>query len=597
MIKLKYDKIKFRSIQSHIFLYFSTLIIITVLIIGIIFYYESSRTIEKNADEYAYQIVEQVSRNIEYYIGYMEDVSSLLYYNPSINNYLSQGQAEYKQQNVLENDLEEQKIAALLDSIMKMRKDIVSIFIFGKNGKIITNGNNFELKEYIDINELDWYKQASQKNGQPVVSSSHVQKFIKNQHPWVVSLSRQINDFRTKKSLGVLLIDLNYKVITDICSKINLGQKGYVFILNKEGNIVYHPQQQLIYTNLKSENIEKIISTESRSFIEKKDGKKRLVTIKTIPNIGWKIVGVSYLNDLLIAREDIRNSYIIVIFVCLLIATLISVRIASNISRPIKKLEALMKRAENGDFNVNNIDIKSSDEIEHLAATFKMMLQRIKALMQQIKEDQKAIRKSELKALQAQINPHFLYNALDAIVWMAESKKHDKVVLMTSALAKFFRLSLSKGDEIIYIKDEIEHIKYYLMIQKIRYSKKLEYEILVDPEILKYRIIKLVLQPLVENAIYHGIKNLPDGGKIEIKGKQVEGKILLQVVDNGVGIPSQKLQHILENENRSKVKAGGVGIKNVHERIQLYYGEDYGLTFESEEGQGTTVNVWLPAVI
>lgn len=597
MIKLKYDKIKFRSIQSHIFLYFSTLIIITVLIIGIIFYYESSRTIEKNADEYAYQIVEQVSRNIEYYIGYMEDVSSLLYYNPSINNYLSQGQAEYKQQNVLENDLEEQKIAALLDSIMKMRKDIVSIFVFGKNGKIITNGNNFELKEYIDINELDWYKQASQKNGQPVVSSSHVQKFIKNQHPWVVSLSRQINDFRTKKSLGVLLIDLNYKVITDICSKINLGQKGYVFILNKEGNIVYHPQQQLIYTNLKSENIEKIISTESRSFIEKKDGKKRLVTIKTIPNIGWKIVGVSYLNDLLIAREDIRNSYIIVIFVCLLIATLISVRIASNISRPIKKLEALMKRAENGDFNVNNIDIKSSDEIEHLAATFKMMLQRIKALMQQIKEDQKAIRKSELKALQAQINPHFLYNALDAIVWMAESKKHDKVVLMTSALAKFFRLSLSKGDEIIYIKDEIEHIKYYLMIQKIRYSKKLEYEILVDPEILKYRIIKLVLQPLVENAIYHGIKNLPDGGKIEIKGKQVEGKILLQVVDNGVGIPSQKLQHILENENRSKVKAGGVGIKNVHERIQLYYGEDYGLTFESEEGQGTTVNVWLPAVI
>lgn len=597
MIKLKYDKIKFRSIQSHIFLYFSTLIIITVLIIGIIFYYESSRTIEKNADEYAYQIVEQVSRNIEYYIGYMEDVSSLLYYNPSINNYLSQGQAEYKQQNVLENDLEEQKIAVLLDSIMKMRKDIVSIFIFGKDGQIITNGKNFELKEYIDINELDWYKQASQKNGQPVVSSSHVQKFIKNQHPWVVSLSRQINDFRTKKSLGVLLIDLNYKVITDICSKINLGQKGYVFILNKEGNIVYHPQQQLIYTNLKSENVEKIISTESRSFIEKKDGKKRLVTIKTIPNIGWKIVGVSYLNDLLIAREDIRNSYIIVIFVCLLIATLISVRIASNISRPIKKLEALMKRAENGDFNVNNIDIKSSDEIEHLAATFKMMLQRIKALMQQIKEDQKAIRKSELKALQAQINPHFLYNALDAIVWMAESKKHDKVVLMTSALAKFFRLSLSKGDEIIYIKDEIEHIKYYLMIQKIRYSKKLEYEILVDPEILKYRIIKLVLQPLVENAIYHGIKNLPDGGKIEIKGKQVEGKILLQVVDNGVGIPSQKLQHILENENRSKVKAGGVGIKNVHERIQLYYGEDYGLTFESEEGQGTTVNVWLPAVI
>lgn len=255
-----------------------------------------------------------------------------------------------------------------------------------------------------------------------------------------------------------------------------------------------------------------------------------------------------------------------------------------------------MRRVEDGDFDVD-IDIRSNDEIEHLGTSFKVMLQRIKELMKQTKEDQAAIRRSELKALQAQINPHFLYNALDAIVWMAESKKHDKVVLMTSALAKYFRISLSKGKEVIQVKDEIEHIKNYLVIQKIRYDKKLEYTIDVDQDILKYDILKLVLQPLVENSIYHGIKNLPGGGTVEIVGKQVDDKILLQVKDNGVGIPEERLENILQSESEDKVRTGGVGLKNVHERIQLYYGEAYGLSIESKVNVGTTVNVWLPVII
>lgn len=591
MFKQNNKKKQSRSIQAHILIYFSILIIATVSAMGAIFYYKSSRTIEKNADEYAYQIVDQVGRNVEYYIGYMEDVSSILYYNPIINSYLMT-----KPENLWNKEAEEQKIVALLDSIMKMRSDIVSIYIFGRDGQVITNERNYKLKEYVDIRELSWYTEAIKKQGLPVVSSSHVQNFIKDRHNWVVSLSRQINAFQTQEHLGVLLIDLNYKAITDICSKINLGQKGYVFILDEAGNIVYHPQQQLIYTRLKSENIEKILNTTQRSFIDAEGKEKKLVTIKTLPKVGWKIVGVSYLDDLSLSKDDIRNSYIMITLVCLLIATLISAKIASNISRPIKKLETLMRRVEGGDFDVD-IDIRSNDEIEHLGTSFKVMLQRIKELMKQTKEDQAAIRRSELKALQAQINPHFLYNALDAIVWMAESKKHDKVVLMTSALAKYFRISLSKGKEVIQVKDEIEHIKNYLVIQKIRYDKKLEYTIDVDQDILKYDILKLVLQPLVENSIYHGIKNLPGGGTVEIIGKQVDDKILLQVKDNGVGIPEERLENILQSESEDKVRTGGVGLKNVHERIQLYYGEAYGLSIESKVNVGTTVNVWLPVII
>ena len=222
------------------------------------------------------------------------------------------------------------------------------------------------------------------------------------------------------------------------------------------------------------------------------------------------------------------------------------------------------------------------------------MIEKIKELMLQNNKEQELKRKNELKALQAQINPHFLYNTLDSIVWMAESKKSEEVVLMTSALAKLFRTSISKGEEVISINNEIEHIKNYLIIQKIRYKNKLDFEIDVDDEILHNKVLKIILQPLVENSIYHGIKNKDGIGIITIKGRRIQDKILLQVIDNGTGMTPAEIDKVFNKKGRQS--GSGIGVYNVNQRIKLYYGDEYGLGYESEIDKGTIVSVWLPVI-
>lgn len=286
---------------------------------------------------------------------------------------------------------------------------------------------------------------------------------------------------------------------------------------------------------------------------------------------------------------------VLLTLVCLIVATVISIKVSSNLSGPLSQLEKMMKRVEKGDLDLD-IRVSGRNEVAHLAHTFSIMVRRIKSLLLKIEEDQSELRKSELKTLYAQINPHFLYNSLDTIIWTAEQGEHQKVVRMTSALSKYFRLSLSRGHDIIPVYQEIEHIKYYLVIQKIRYESKLEYEIGIDQDLYSYKMLKTLLQPLVENALYHGIKNKPGGGKIWISGKRSGDRLTLQVRDDGVGMSKEKLARLLIFKEDEPLTSGGVAIINVHQRIQLSYGLSYGLQFESVPGEGTTVTVFLPIV-
>ncbi|MCL6558979.1 MAG: sensor histidine kinase [Firmicutes bacterium] len=269
-----------------------------------------------------------------------------------------------------------------------------------------------------------------------------------------------------------------------------------------------------------------------------------------------------------------------------------SVFISAKVSRPIKMLEKQMKRVEKGEFDIN-IEVRGEDEVKQLSRTFNLMVARIRQLMNQIIEEQEAKRKSELKALQAQINPHFLYNTLDSIVWMNENRKYEGVTTMVAALAKFFRISISRGSDIITVQDELEHANSYLIIQKIRYKDKFDFIIEAQPEVLSCKTLKLILQPIIENAIYHGIERIHDKGIIKVTASIKGERVLLQVIDNGYGIKPEVLEGILKKESRNDV-GSGVGLKNVHERIQLYFGEQYGLEIESELDVGTTVNIWLP---
>lgn len=580
---------RIKSIQSRIASSFVMLVLFTALLLIFISYRLSESAVRETAESYTSELINQVNANIQTYITGMKDISLATMNNPNVREYLASSEelqpAELAQLKA--------KISEYFHSIRVSRKDIASINIFGEGGTFISDRKNAELNPYIEVSEQPWYRQAQENKGQTVISSSHVQPVIKGEYRWVVSLSRELSGITPTQGLGILLIDLNFKVINDMLSKLDLGNRGYVFVIDSQGRIVYHPQQQLLYSNLKTERLEQVLQDKQGGFVVKEDGASRIYSIKDT-DFGWKIVGVFYENELVDNKKQMQLSFAVAGLLCLGLGVLFSVVISRNLTRPIKKLQEKMMEVEKGNFDIR-VPVGHSREISGLARSFNVMVSKVKELMRQIMVEQEFKRKSELNALQAQINPHFLYNTLDSIIWMAESKKHDEVILMTSALARLFRASLSKGKELIPIATEMEHITNYLKIQQMRYQDKIRYTLDIDPELYSYLTLKVLLQPLVENAIYHGIKNKEGPGTITITGVHEDYMIVFQVMDDGIGMDEAKVETLLTSSGGNQSR-NSVGITNVHQRIQLYFGADYGLSYTSEPGAGTCVKLLIPAI-
>ena len=570
--------VKFKSIQFILTVTITIITTVAMLSVGLSFFKKFSRTTEINASMSTQQIIQQVNMNLEYYLGSMIEISNIL------------GNGIHNNSALPNDDLQKQ-----MNIILHSRKDIVSLAVFTAKGEYVIGEGSGKLKEDLNISEQDWFKKAVTYPYVSHFSSPHVQNLFEGKHNWVVSLSKGISfEIKGEKVMGVLLVDMNFKSIDELCKNVSLGKRGYIYIVSNKGTIIYHPQQQLINMGLKSEDIEDVLIYSNGSLIQRVDGENRSIIINTVNYTGWKIVGVSYMDEISAAIKDIGSfvswSFAFGIMFFLIISTLVS----AKISKPIIQLEQSMKLVEEGNFDIN-IDVQGEAEVVQLSKTFNMMVAKIRYLMNQILLEQEAKRKSELDALQSQINPHFLYNTLDSIVWMAENEKSEDVITMVTALARLFRISISKGKNIIGVQQEIEHARNYLIIQKTRYKNKFEFNINVDAKVAQYRTLKLILQPIIENAIYHGIEYMVDKGVINISVGVEEEKLLFKITDNGLGMPKAVVDSLLSKELKSS-KGSGVGVKNVHERIQLCFGKEYGIEIESEIEMGTTVKLWLPLI-
>jgi two-component system sensor histidine kinase YesM len=577
---------QFKSIHSHIAIAFSVLILCTTAILSYSSYRLSVDAVTDNSLTNTTELIQQVKHNIQNYIENMENISTLAINNADLREYLSNDPLERQGNKVLES-----RVNVFFNSIVTSRNDIASIMFLGPNDVKISDRPYAEFKESAQLTAQDWYANALKAQGSIQISSSHVQHIFQNEYRWVVSISRQLIDSKSNVDNGVLLVDLNYNVIEDLCKRIQLGNKGYVFILDPKGDMIYHPQQQIIYTKLKSEDITTILNSEDGTVRMGKENEGKIYTVSTTA-FGWKVVGVTYPDELIGNKREMQITSALWGLLSLCVALSISILLAYRITKPIKNLDARMKEVETGDFNVR-VDLNGPHEIGKLVRTFNLMIEKIKMLMSQIVQEQEMKRISEIKALQAQIQPHFLYNTLDSIIWMAEMGKMESVVTMTSALSKLLRSSISKGEELVPIQVELEHIENYLTIQAFRYRNKFTYSIEVDQGLLSNKILKIILQPLVENAIYHGIKQKAELGHIQITGKKENGIIELKVIDDGVGMEPEKVKSMLA-KSRLTPEGKGVGLQNVNHRIQLYFGESYGLEFDSEPEEGTAVTVRIP---
>ena len=576
---------KFSSIQSVIFATVAVLVLSAVVIVTGVSMKFTNTSIFENSSEYTHTIIQQMNQNIDSYIDYMENIAYLISSNEDVQDYLFDEKIDNEGRYRILNQLQ-----TILDS----RSDIRNVGIISKNGRMLINDGSKSVNQDLDLNTQEWYATALEKPNGPILTSSHVQHIISGERPWVITLSRGIRDRSgSGEKEGVFFIDLNYSAISELCDQSTVGTKGYAFILDAKGNIVYHPQQQQLYNELQTENISLIMDTDEDTVLTGTGNDGKLYSISRSEKTGWTVVDCTNVKELLSKSRQAQSVYVLTAIILVIVALLFSRFMARSITLPIQKLRDSMKKVQEGDFSVSDVVVDSKNEIGSLTKSFDVMTHRIHELMEQNVHEQEEKRRSELKALQSQINPHFLYNTLDSIIWMAEGKKNEEVVLMTASLARLLRQSISNEDEVVPIANEVAYARGYLTIQKMRYKDKLEFQIEVDSSILYIPLIKLVLQPIIENAIYHGLKYKESKGLLIVKGFMKDGNAVLQVIDDGVGMDEETLAHIYD-KHKVNYHSNGVGVYNVQKRLKLYYGEDYGITYTSELGKGTTATITIP---
>ena len=588
MLKSIKDKLslyyKKASIQYIISVSFTIVAVVGMIVVGGALYIRFSNSTEEMVSKNNESIIEQVNLNLDSYLRNMMKISDTIYYRA-----------------IKKADMSIENIDREMDLIYEANKDyLISITLFSEYGEIIESYPLEQLKVNIDPRENDWFKNARNKKENLHFSTPHVQNLFYDpnyKYTWVVSLSRAVEITKSGNiSSGVLLVDMNFSGIEQICKNVELSKNGYVYLIDRDGEIIYHPRQQLIYSNLINENNYEAAKYEDGNHIENFDGNKRLITVKTVGYTGWKLVAISPMSDI---TADYNEFRVFAIFIMLFaIFTLISINmfVSSRIANPIRALEKSVKELEDG-VGKFNIPEKGSYEIQHLGKAIKSMIKQMNQLMDNVMKEQESKRKSELNALQAQINPHFLYNTLDSIIWMIENENYDGAVIMVTALARFFRISLSKGKNVITVKDELEHARNYLTIQNIRYKNKFTYNIEAEEDTLNLTSIKLIIQPLIENAIYHGMEYMSGDGDILVKSYKKENDLYIDIIDNGLGMPQEVADRLLTNNVSNHQKKGsGIGLRNVHERIKLYFGDEYGLEVYSEPDEGTTIRIHMPSI-
>ena len=570
------------SIRYTVFLSFTISAIAAMVLTGLLFYFNFSRQLEQTIQSENEMLVKQVNQSVDTYLRDMLRLSNSIYYN------------------VIKNvDIDSDPINSELQLLYGTYSSYVeNIALYDLDGNLLATAPPALSKPGVDVRQAQWFQKALNRTENLHFATPEIQNlFVNAEHRYirVISLSSAVEITSGKSTMGgVLLIDLKYNSLTELFDHMSLANGGYLYLMDANGELIYHPEQQLIASGLAKENNLVAATYDDGGHQETFNGEARSIIVRTVGYTGWRIVGVIPQQGIVLNQLD-NILIIIAIFLMLFdIVILINSFISTKLTAPIKHLEESVQTLEYGDAS-KAIYQGGSYEIRHLGASIQGMVDQLQQLTDDIVREHEQKQKSELDALQSQINPHFLYNALDIIVWMIEREQPREAVNIVTALARLFRISLSRGKNIISVRDELEHVQNYLTIQAMRYKNKFSYVIEMDDEVKDLAIIKLVVQPLVENAIYHGMDFMDGDGMITISAKIVGDELHLTVADNGLGMKPEVVERLLI-ENTPVSKGSGVGLKNVNERIKLYFGDRYGVLIKSEPDEGTCITLVLPII-
>ncbi|WP_049508597.1 cache domain-containing sensor histidine kinase [Streptococcus anginosus] len=559
------------SLLIQLVIYVFIMILALLGIVGGIYYQTSSVAIRQTTEQNTRKTIQQSGQFITSYLQKVKQTTSSLAENEKIKTYAQTPSQENAEQ-----------LRQLFATILKTDSDLVSAILVTKDGNLISTDPELTMKTSADMMKEKWYQDAIHKGAMPILTPARRTVSHTTGEKWVISIMQEVVD-KDGKNLGVVRLDIGYKTLEAYLDQLQLGKEGFTFIVDANHDFVYHPKKAVYSSHAEMKAMAPYLSVKN-GYVK---SKQAYVSQYQISNSGWTLIGVSSMEQLHAVQTQILWSFIgtglFALGVCL-IGIWFVLRLWI---KPLRDLQATILKVGSGhsDLRANET---GSPELVDLARQFNIMLDRIDQLMIAVKEEEQNVRRYELQALSSQINPHFLYNTLDTIVWMAEFNDSKRVVEVTKSLAKYFRLALNQGHEQISLKDEIDHVRQYLFIQKQRYGGKLQYEIDELSAYDNYQIPKLILQPLVENAIYHGIKEMNRQGMIRVSVSENDTQLIVSIYDNGRGFVAS------ETTNATLVRLGGVGLKNVDQRLHLQFGDAYHMDIQSKQNIYTEIRLYFP---
>ena len=582
--KLKKKCLDFLMKQRMKNILYVVLLALTVCISGFIgcFVIEVyRRDMDQAAGQNNRKLADQLNASVTQYVHQMIRISDTLYYNVLKKDtaYVSQvSQAMYE----------------------TYRDSIVSIAIFSMSGELLYVSPALSLSPWANISKEAWFLEAFDSSENihffnPALYDYFVQD---KAYSWIVPMSRyvQINE-GSRVTEGVLLISIKYSAFAAVFGNSAFDRGKYSFLMDSGGSLVYHPKHAQISAGFAQVPPKELSSYPDGSYQMEIDGMDVLCCVETVGYTGWRLVSVSSRAGLRLAGLKFQLFVIAVILFLLLASIVLGSYVSNVLTNPIKKLETDVKKISEGNLNLT-VHSSGSFEVYHLGESIQKMAVKIRQLMEEIIKEQEEKRKSELDSLQAQITPHFLYNTLDGIVWMIEQNRKEDASKMVTSLARLLRISISKGKHIIPLEDEFEHVRNYLAIQSMRFKNKFTYDLAIQPETRGLAVIKLIVQPIVENAIYHGMEGMYEDGEILVSAYKEGNDFYISVKDNGMGMRKEQANALLDYGRQVQTRSGnGLGVRNVHERIRLYFGKEYGVSIHSVLDEGTQVLLHLPVIL
>ncbi|WP_339795972.1 histidine kinase [Paenibacillus sp. FSL R5-0744] len=575
----------FHSIHHRLFLLFLFCMSSILLIVSLLYY---NRT--------TVQFHEKISDLSQKNVAQTADLFSLLYKGyDSLSKSLSNNFELIRLINETSTEpavayINEQTITNILGAIFYSRDDLVGIHVITDKGKIYNYGNYMNVVDPEYMKE-DWYHQLQSSSGKMIWLGVYEHSLIDQvEDSPVFAFGRQIYDLNEHKPIGIVLYETNPKPVLDALDNVKLGEHSQVYLMSQDGRFVSSAEDQ-------EPDLTQLPSLQNSQNVVVEQTANRLLVASKLSFSGWWVLSITPNRDLNVELVEMKRYLFIVFSILVLVSTLIASMVSRTISLPLKKVIREMKQVEIGNFR-GMVNVSSYQEINILVASFNRMVRRIEELIERVKLSSVSEKNAELHALQSQVNPHFLYNTLDMIYWMLDEEGNEQLGELVLSLSSMFRYSSYwEVDVEVTLREELEQIGHYLNIISIRLEGRLRIEINIDERWLEVRLPKMTVQPVIENAVKHGLESLDRQGILKVSILEETGVLNIVVQDNGKGMDAEKLNALVESLDRPTTKENGkmgIGLQNLHRRLQHMFGESYGLVIRSLPGEGTEVAIMLP---